>query len=229
MCKFALALIALSFAATATAAELKPMTAIYSVSRDGKAVGDATYTLASNNDGTWTLTSITHGTSGMARMVGLDVREESTFRWHNGQIEGVRYDYKQDAAIKHKQRHMDLDASAQQAHVQEGKESFSYTIPAGTMDRSSVALVLGEALAQGKRDITLPVAVKDHVEQQHFVASPEETIQVPAGSFKAVKFERMDTPGKARSWYAPSLTSLPLRVEQVSGDNSTIVLELKQK
>jgi hypothetical protein len=215
-------------AADATTA-LKPMNAVYSVVRDGKAVGDATYTLAANSDGSWTLRSITKGTAGMARLAGLDVREESTFRWQNGKIQGLQYDYQQDTSFKHKKRQIAFDWSANQAHVQEGKESFTYAIPAGTMDRSSVALVLGEALAGGTRDVTLPVAVKDRIEQQHFVAQAEETIQVPAGSFKATRFERSDAPGKARMWYAPGLTTLPLRVEQAQGDGSMIVLELKQK
>lgn len=220
---------AFSVPQVAQAIELKPMTAVYSVTRDGNAVGDATYTLKSNGDGTWTLTSVTHGTSGMARMLGLDVREESTFRWRDGKAEGLRYDYRQDAAIKHKQRQIEFDWSAKQAHVRDGKDSFNYPIPAGAMDRSSVALVLGEALAGGTRDVTLPVAVKDHIEQQHFVAQTEEAVQVPAGNFKAVKFERVDTAGKARSWYATNITTLPLRVEQQQGDGATIVLELTQR
>jgi hypothetical protein len=52
---------------------------------------------------------------------------------------------------------------------------------------------------------------------------------VPAGNFKAVRMERTDARGKARSWYAPNVTTLPLRVEQVQGDGSTIVMELRQK
>ncbi len=222
---FPFAVLALSLGAHA--AELKPMNAVYTVERDGKAVGDATYTLAANSDGSWTLRSITKGTSGMARMVGLDVREESTFRWQNGAIQGLHYDYRQDAAIKHKQRQIDFDWSSNQAHVRDNKDTFDFAIPTGAMDRSSVALVLGEALAAGKRDVVLPVVVKDRVEQQHFVAQPEETIQVPAGSFRAVRFERTDVSGKARSWYATSVTALPLRVEQTQGDGSVVVLELK--
>lgn len=222
-------LAALLAAQAASAHELKPLSASYTVTRDGKPVGDATYTLAPNGNGMWTLTSVTHGTSGMARMLGLDVREESTFRWNNGAIQGVSYDYKQEAAIKHKERHMDLDEATHQAHVRDGKQSFDFAVPPGTMDRSSVALVLGAGLLHGVRDVTLPVAVKDHVEQQHFVAAAtDQAIEVPAGNFKAVLFERVDVPNKARSWYATSYGMLPLRVEQTSGDNSTVVLELKK-
>jgi hypothetical protein len=216
-------------ASVAQAASLKPMSATYVVVRDGKAIGDASYTLSANPDGSWTLHSATKGSAGMAKLVGLDVREESTFRWAEGKAEGLHYDYKQDAAIKSKRREIDFDWQARQAHVRDNGKSFAYEIPAGTIDRSTVALALGMALAEGANGATLPVAAKEHVEQQRFESRGEEKLDVPAGSFKATRIERTDTPGKARSWYAPSVTTLPLRVEQTQGDGSVIVMELKQR
>jgi hypothetical protein len=211
------------------ASDLKPTTAVYSVARDGKTIGDATYTLAPNGDGSWTLTSVTHGSAGIARLLGLDVREESTFRWQDGRAEGIRYDYKQDAAIKHKQRHIDFDWTAKQAQVSDNGKPLSYAIPAGTIDRSTVALVLGQMLAGGAHTASLAVATQDHVEQQKFAAQGEEKIEVPAGKFNAIKIERTDVPGKGRSWYAPNVTTLPLRVEQLQHDGATIVMELKRQ
>lgn len=213
--------------AGAHAADLKPMSASYAVLRDGKPVGDATYSLTANNDGTWTLRSQTRGTSGMARLAGLDVREESTFSWRNDSALGLRYDYQQDATFKHSKQTIDFDRGAKQAHVRDSKGNYDYAVPESAMDRASLYLVLGHAAATGNRDLTLAVAGRDHVEQQHFVAHGEETIQVPAGSFKAVAFERVDMQGKARSWYSPT-SLLPLRIEKTQGDGSTIVLELKQ-
>ena len=58
----------------AQAAPLKPMSATYTVVRDGKPIGDATYALVANPDGTWTLRSQTHGSAGMARLLGLESR-----------------------------------------------------------------------------------------------------------------------------------------------------------
>jgi hypothetical protein len=213
----------------AMAASLRPMSATYSVVRDGKAVGDALYTLVANQDGSWTLRSVTKGSAGMARLVGLDVREESTFRWLDGRPQGLHYDYKQDAAVKHKQREIDFDWHAQQAHVRDNGKNFVYEIQSGTIDRSTVAIALGLALAAGAHDTTLPVAAKDHVEQQRYQSHGEEKIDVPAGSFQAIRVDRTDAAGKARSWYAPSVSTLPLRIEQIQGDGSTIVMELKQR
>jgi hypothetical protein len=222
-------LVALAAVTLHASASLRPMTATYSVIRDGHTVGDANYALVANDDGSWTLRSQTRGSAGMAKLMGLDVREESTFRWQDGKPQGLHYDYKQDAAIKSKRREIDFDWRAQQARVRDNGKNFSYAIPAGTIDRSTVAVALGQALATGAHAATLPVAQKDHIEQQTFEARGEEKISVPAGSFEAIRIERTDAPGKARSWYAPNVTTLPLRVEQVQGDGSTIVMELRTR
>jgi len=216
-------------AAFANSLDLQPTRAVYAVQRDGKTVGDASYTLAANGDGSWTLESVTKGSAGMAKLVGLDVHEQSTFRWDHGKAQGLHYAYKQDAAIKHKQRSIDFDWQAHEAHVRDNGKDFNYAIEPGTIDRSTVAVALGVALANGAHEASLHVAQKDHLEQQRFEAQGEENITVPAGSFKAVRMERTDASGKARSWYAPNVTTLPLRVEQVQGDGSTIVMELRQR
>ncbi len=228
MHKFLLAPILVSLACAAHAGELKPMRAVYTVTRDGSAVGDATYTLNANPDGTWTLASETRGTSGMARMLGLNVREESVFRWKDDSARGVRYDYVQDTSFKSKKRHIEFDDASQQVHVREGKDHFDYAVGSGAMDRSSVPLVVGMALMRGTKDITLPVAVQDRVQQQRYVVKGSESVTVPLGTFKASLVERTDADGKGRSWYAPNLP-LPIRAEKLQGDGSTIVLELKQK
>ena len=218
----------LACAGIAGARNLQPMSATYSVARDGKPIGDANYTLVANPDGTWTLRSQTHGSAGMAKLLGLDVREESTFRWSDGRPQGLHYDYKQDAAIKSKRREIDFDWNANEARVRDNGKNFAYAIPRGTIDRSTVAVALGQAVAAGAREAMLPVAAKDHVEQQTFAARGEEKINVPAGSFDAVRVERTDAAGKARSWYAPTVTTLPIRVEQTQGDGSMIVMELRK-
>lgn len=219
---------ALIFASAVGAANLQPMNATYSVVRDGKPIGDANYSLVANADGTWTLRSQTRGSAGMARLLGLDVREESRFRWTDGKPQGLHYDYKQDAAIKSKRREIDFDWNSREARVRDNGKNFAYVIPQGTIDRSTVAVALGQVIAAGGRDATLPVAAKDHVEQQTYAARGEEKIRVPAGSFDAVLVERTDVAGKARSWYAPGVTALPLRVEQLQGDGSMIVMELRK-
>ena len=44
------------------------------------------------------------GTGGMAKLLGLDVREDSVFGLRDGKLQGLRYDYRQDAALTLLQR-----------------------------------------------------------------------------------------------------------------------------
>lgn len=215
------------FALTAHAADLKPATATYSVTRDGSAIGDSNFTLKRNTDGTWTLTSDTKGTSGKARLLGIDVHEESTFHWNNGKPQSAVYDYKQNSMIKNRTRHIEFDADAKQAHSQENKDRFTYDTPPGTTDRSTLQLLLAAAVANGAHEIAVPVAVRDRAEQQHYTVTKSEAVTVPAGNFNATRVERSD--GKAINWYAPNVGMLPVKVQQISGDGSTVVLELKQQ
>lgn len=207
-------------------ATLKPEQATYTVSRDGKAIGTATYSLAANADGSWTLHSQTRGTSGMAKLLGLDVREDSTFTLRDGKLQGLRYNYEQDAAIKHKQRSVDFDAKARQVNVRDNGKDFRYALVDGAIDRSAVAVALGLALADGAISVTLPVAVRDRVEMQQYAVQGKTSIAVPAGKFDATEIDRTDAPGKVmKSWYAEGF--LPVRVEQPQHDGAAIVMERK--
>lgn len=219
-------LLALSASAFAVATP-KPEQATYTVTRDGKTIGTATYSLAANAVGTWTLHSETRGTGGMAKLLGLDVREDSVFNFRDGRLQGLRYDYRQDAAIKHKERTIDFDENAGQIRVHDNGKDFRYALVDGAIDRSAVAVALGLALADGATTMEFPVTSKDRIEQQRFAVRATEEIHVPAGSFRAARVERTDAQGKAQSWYAPNAGVLPLRVEQKQHDGSTIVMERK--
>jgi hypothetical protein len=220
---FAAGLLALSVSAFADAT-LKPERATYIVMRDGKAIGTATYALAANADGTWTLHSETRGTGGMAKLLGLDVREDSVFGIRDGRLQGLRYDYRQDAAIKHRQRHIEFDKAARQIRVRDNGKDFRYALVDGAIDRSTVAVALGLALADGATSTTLPVAVRDRVEMQQYAVRGGAVIDLPGGRYEATEIDRTDAPGKVmKSWYAQGL--LPVRVEQPQHDGKAIVLE----
>lgn len=216
--------LALLLPLAATAAP-KPFAATYHVSRNGKPVGETTMTLLERGDGTWTLTSQTKGTAGMARMLGLDVKEESQFRWKDGKPEGVAYDFRQDATFKSKERHTDFDWKEGEVRVVDNKEQFRYAIKPGTMDRHSVGVALVQALSGEAKETTLTVATKDHLESQRFTVAANEDVSVPAGKYAAKRVDRVDMANKGRSWVAAEVPA-PVKVEQVQGDGGTIVMEL---
>ena len=219
-----IAAVAVLCCASSAYAATTPFNATYAVSRDGKVIGEARISLTGGGEN-WTLTTETHGTAGMVRMLGLDVSESSQLRRRDGQFETVSYDYKQDAAIKHKQRHIQIEAG--QAHVADNGKNYDYPVDAGTLDRHAVSLALGEALAAGSKDARFSVAVKDHVEQQNYRVAGEEELKLPAGNFHTQRVERVDGKNKVQSWYAVGKAPMPVRLEQAQGDDSVIVMELK--
>jgi hypothetical protein len=219
-------LLALLATAPVFAAEPTPFVAVYDVLRDGDRIGETTSTLARDADNRWTLTSETRGTAGLARLLGLDVSEKSMFDWRDGAPAALTYDYRQDATLKHKRRSIAFDRERAEAQVDDNGDTYSYAIPPEAMDRHCITLALAAALARGERDPLLSVAVKDRIERQQFHVADEEDIVVPAGSYRASRVERVDSPGKIRSWYSADRPGVPVRIEQKQGDGALIVLEL---
>src|SRR5512144_898338 len=111
-------IVALAVAGVAGAADsapIQPFQADYEVLRNGKELGRATLKLRPAGDGTWEFSSQTKGTKGMASLLGVDVVEKSTFRWRDGQPEGLHYSYSQEAAVKSRQRSTEFDWQTHQA------------------------------------------------------------------------------------------------------------------
>jgi len=214
-----------SGATAAQSVPLKPFVAVYDVKRGGKVIGQATMTLRPAGEQQWTLLTETRGTAGMAKLLGLDVREESQFRVDgDDRLQSISYSYRQDATLKSKQRRIEFDWAAKEARVTEKDELFRYAVQPGTIDRHVVVIALGRG--QSRAENLIPVASKEAVEQQQFQRHDAESVDVPAGRFPAVRFERTDKPGKGSSWYTPSLIA-PLQIEQVQKDGNNIVMQLK--
>jgi hypothetical protein len=206
------------------AAPIGAFHAEYTTSRNGEVLGHTALDLVDNRDGTWTLTSDTRGTEGLAGLLGIELRETSMFRWHEGAPQAISYEYHQ-GGIKRRERHVRFDAGAGLVHVADDKGEREYAWQAGTIERNLVTLALGSALAGGKRTMTLPVAGKRGISLQHYAVRGTESIAVPAGTWDCVRVERTD-PGKdTTSWLAESTGWLPVRIEQTDG-GATMTLEL---
>ena len=161
--------------------------ATYNVSQGGQPLGVAEVRLRTAGHGTWIYSKDVKGTGGLAAMLGASVSESSTLRWKGDVPEAVSYDYQLQAAIKNKQRRLRVDWTANRVSVDEGKGVSSYAAQPGMVERNTLSLALGLALRDGRQEVTLPVAVRQTVEPQHFKVTGTEQVQVPAGSFKAVR------------------------------------------
>lgn len=148
--------------ASAAAAPLPAFTAHYRLLQNGSPIGAATLTLVRGADDTWTFTTQSRGTAGLAALLGASVRETSTFRWVGNLPQGESYDYSMNTGIKQKHRHVRFDWATHTIEVDDNGTSHFPTQP-GAMERHTVTLALAAGLAAGKSDLTLPVAVRDRI------------------------------------------------------------------
>jgi hypothetical protein len=219
---FALALLCAS--AQVVAAPPPAFNADYDVAQGGQPLGTAQVSLRPADDGNWVYSRDLTGTGGLAAVLGASTSERSTLRWKGDVPEAVSYDYKMQTAIKTRQRKLRVDWSAGKVSVDEGKGTSSYSVQPGMVERNTLALAVGLALRDGQRDITLPVAVRQAVEMQHFKVTGTETVTVPAGRFKALRVERTDADRGFTAWYAPDRFPVPVRLSQHDGGDLQMVL-----
>ena len=219
----ALALATSSAFAAPSASAPRPFTATYRVLSGDQLQGEATIKLSASGNGEFTYSNQSKGTAGMAAALNASSSETTRFRWVDGAPETLRYDSVQ-TALKTKQRHLVVDPATHEVSVDEGKGSKSYPGVPGMVDRNTLPLALGLALLAGKQDVTLPVGVRQNVEQQQYRVTGSETVQVPAGSFKAERIERSNADKPFSGWYVPQKFPMPVKLSQADGGNLTLEL-----
>ena len=212
----------LLFAGAALAAPLPAFTARYQLLKDGSPIGEATMTLQSAGDDAWTFTTASKGTSGLAALVSANIQETSRFRWKGDLPEGLSYDYAMDAAIKHKERHVRFDWSGNTIVVND-KGEHRFAAQPGALERHTTVLAIAAGLRDGKQEFTLPVAVRDRIETQHYASRGKQQVHVPAGDFDATHVARTDGNG-FEAWFTPKFP-VPLQVAQSDGGELMMKLE----
>ncbi len=217
----------LTFASGAAYAASPPVpgfTAHYRVLRNGSPIGEATLTLARGPNGTWTFTTTSEGTSGLASMLGASTREVSSFRWVGSLPQGLSYDYTMQMAFKNKHRHVDFDWDAKTISVDDNGQ-FRFATQPGALERHTVPLALAAGLATGKQTFDLPVAVRDRIETQHFAAQGKQDVSVPAGIFNAIRISRTGGGDGFEAWFAPGKLPAPVKIDQRGKNDFSLELE----
>jgi hypothetical protein len=221
---FAVALTVVLGSAMAAAPPLSAFTAHYRVLQNGSPIGEATLTLAPGADGTWTFITQSEGTAGLASLLAAGTREVSTFKWVGDAPQGISYDYTMKSALKQKHRSVRFDWSDHAIEVNDNG-AFHFATQPGAVERHTVPLALAAGLAAGKTSFTLPVAVRDRIETQHFTAQGKQNVSVPAGTFDATRVSRSDEGEGFEAWFAPGKLPVPVKIDQ--RDKNSFSLELE--
>ena len=212
----------LIFAGAAFAAPLPAFTARYQLLKDGSPIGEATMTLESSSDNTWKFVTASKGTEGLAALMSANIQETSTFRWKGLSPEGLSYDYAMDAAIKHKERHVRFDWSSNTVSVDD-KGQHEFAARPGAMERHTAILAIAAGLRDGRQEFDLPLAVRDHIEMQHYAVQGKHQIDVPAGGFDATRVVR-NGGGGFEAWFA---SKYPVPVQVAQNDGGELMMKLE--
>lgn len=220
------ALALLSGVAVAAAPPLPAFTARYRVLQGNQAIGEATLTLARGHGNTWTFTTASKGTSGLASLLAASTRETSTFTWAGRLPQGVAYDYTLRSAVKQNHRSVRFDWATHTITVDD-HGTFHFPTRPGTLERHTVPLALAAGLAAGETRFALPVAVRDRVETEHYAVQGKQAVRVPAGTFDATRVVRAASDGgdAFQAWFAPAKSPAPVKIDQPGRNGFSLELE----
>jgi hypothetical protein len=210
--------------ATAATPAVPAFVAHYELLRNGSTIGKATLTLAPQGNGTWSFVTTSKGTAGLAGLLGISSREVSVFQWTGGLPQCDSYDFKLDTGLKTKHRTVRCDWNRHVITVHD-KIDYTYATQPGTLERHTVPLALAAGLAAGQRTFDLPVAVRDRIETQHYVAADPVSVRVPAGTFDAIRVTRTGGSNAFEAWFAPGKLPVPVKIDQGGKNDLALVLE----
>jgi hypothetical protein len=207
-----------------------PFVAEYEVLRKGKAAGVAEVRL--DRDGAqWQLRTETRGTAGMASMVGLEVNESSRFVLVDGQPESREYRYRQTAALRSRERSVEVDPAAGRILSRDREREHVFDYRPGVIDRHLVAFVLGQRLKTDREaDLGLTVADRDFLGEHRYRVIQTERIRVPEGEYEALAVERQRDDPRGRStryWFDPA-RGITLRLLQREQNGDELELRLRR-
>jgi hypothetical protein len=222
----------LLFAATlASAADIEPFSATFTVKRNGDTLGHMAMRLTQPTAGAWSFVSRTEGEEGLAGFLGVTIEERSQLVRDETGFASHGYRYEQKMIARNRTREL---TRAEDGAIREsdGDDHWEYSSQGPIFDRHSVTLGIAQHLAHGPAKgviFDLPVASKGKIEKWRFLVVGEEQIETGKGRMNAIRVERMreNSDRKTVSWHAEAFGYLPVKVEQTepNGDSLQSVLD----
>ncbi len=208
---------------------IEPSHALYVLSRGSITLGEASFILqADEGQDCWKYQYVAKP-SGLAKLFIGTVTEQSHFCIVEGMVRSQTFSF--DRKDK-REDNFDLSFNWADKMV---RSSIGEMRPLedGMIDRLAMQYavqrwVIGQNGMPGPDEITLTKVEDDRIKPYTFRIVSREKIETPAGSFDAVRVERVDDPKKStRFWLAPSRGYMPIKVEQVKKGSEQFKMLLK--
>lgn len=207
------------WSAVDAADHLKARSDRYQVEWSGISLGEGTIRLAVEGGGCYRYTSTTDPIA-LVRWTYGSPREVSMFCLKNGEIVAQHFEYingkREDESFR-----LDFDWSDAEVKALRGGVLTVRKLPAEAYDRfvirEAVRLwvirhVAGEAPVQAE----FTMVDDDRMKTYRFEIGGKENVQTPAGTFEALRVNRIDDPKRPfHYWLAPSRDYLPVKLEHL--------------
>ncbi len=212
-----------------SASVIEPFTAVYDVKFSGLS-GETVTSLSKTDGDRWVFENRTRAL-GIARLARpRDAVDRSTFSYSDGQPKPYSFESEDGTRRNKRGSTINFDWDSGNAAASYRDESRTIEIEDGVLDRQLMQVAMMQDLARGVTEASYTVIDRHDKKQYDINVLGRETIEVPAGTFEALRIERR-RPGSSRStvmWCAPELSYLTVRMEQLKEDKTIAILELTE-
>jgi len=215
----------------AAAPSLTPMSLSYDVAWGSVPLGEGTLTLSAEGEADCYRYELRTDPIGLIAWTYGAPRETSQFCVRDSRVVPSQMQFQNP---KRSKDGFSLTYDWKQGQVLGGRNG-PLAIEPGTVDRLSVqqaGRLWVKAHVNDRNPGQLVLSVADHkrVKAYTFAIGGRGTVKTEAGSFEAVRFERIDDPKTVlRFWLAPELDYMPVKVENLEDGESRLNLSLRKR
>ncbi|MEM7708322.1 MAG: DUF3108 domain-containing protein [Pseudomonadota bacterium] len=208
------------------AQQLTPFSARYDVYLNGRLLGRSEASLKKSG-AQWTYRVSTEANRGLAGFLGGKITERSQFELaDDGSLLSRDYDYQQGIRFSRREGRARFDWDRLQVEGVYKKKDFMLPLVAGQTDRMLINLKLMRQLAEGQQQFAFETVERGNVRQHTYSRTDEVTVtDTSEGELQTVLVNRHHSNPRrqTRSWHAPKLGFLPVRLEQIDGDDDEVI------
>lgn len=199
----------------------------YVLKRNGVALGLATRSLRPLKDGRYLYASTTSATGVIAWFVKDKIDEHSLFTLEQGRIHPLEYVYDRHGGSKTRRVKLVFDwTKGIVTNVIDG-DPWRMEIPPDAHDKLSYQLAIMRDLQNGRKELNYAIADGGKLKNYSFHIIGEEQVDTAHGRLKVLKIRRLDDKRYTTIWCAPTMSYLPVRLEQQETDGSELSMHLQ--
>jgi hypothetical protein len=225
------ALLAATFAPMlASADELKPFSAKYTITWRGISAGNTSLQLEHLPDGKWSYKSETSARGLFRLVMPAELSSRSVFRIKEDHVVPESFAADDGARSDAKDQDITFDWAAGRVRGMAERQPVDLPTQPGLLDSLSVQIALMHELLAGRTPSRFVLLDRDRIKEYLYTVERRERVRIDSGEYDTVVF-RSSRPGSRNGtyfWCAPALGYLPLKVERREGKEVQWSMRLQQ-